>query len=71
MIEEALSDLIQKSEKANQAMRDYNRSGIEWKELEVARMLEPEIEAAYKRDPNFQEAMHVLKMLRKHGHVPE
>jgi hypothetical protein len=33
---------------------------------EVADMLEPEVEDAYKRDPTFQQAMHTLKMLRKH-----
>jgi hypothetical protein len=32
---------------------------------EVATMLEREIEDAYKRDPDFQQMMHTLKMVRK------
>jgi hypothetical protein len=38
---------------------------------EVVDLLEPEIEDAYKRDPDFQQAMHALKMMRKHGLLDE
>jgi hypothetical protein len=30
-------------------------------------MLQPKVDDAYKRDPTFQQAMHTLKMMRKHG----
>jgi hypothetical protein len=34
---------------------------------QVAQMLQPEIDDAYKRDPTMQQLLHALKMHRKHG----
>jgi hypothetical protein len=37
---------------------------------EVAQLLQPEIDAAYKRDPIMQQLLHSFKMMRKHGINP-